>query len=315
MTDPTARFPLILNPRAKSEKGRGALKFIMSHATRFTIYATRSREEAIDLARKFAADGEKLVIAAGGDGTLNAVIGGLAGSQTALGVFPAGTMNVFAREMGIPYDNLHHAMQVIDDGFLREVDLFAMNDAPFVQMAGVGFDAQVIEQTTWESKKRLGPLAYLLSATRVLGAKPPKLRVTCADGREFDGIALLVGNGSLYGGQFPLFRNANNSDQLLDLVVFKESGYQFVRDSLRGLAKGGFDPRSPGDSIDYVQAESFVVTCEEPLPIEIDGELWGRAKEAVFAPSGRTLQVFAPREIKVKFRYTLLKTLAPWRHP
>jgi YegS/Rv2252/BmrU family lipid kinase len=303
-----------VNPKAKSEKGRRALKFIMSHATRFTIYATRSREEAIDLAKKFAADGEALVIAAGGDGTLNAVIEGLADSQTALGVFPTGTMNVFAREMGIPYDNLRNALRVIDDGHLKEVDLFSMNGASFVQMAGVGFDAHVIERTTWESKKRLGPLAYLLSATRVLGAKPPKLRITCADGRQFEGVALLVGNGSLYGGQFPLFRSASNTDRLLDVVVFKESGYQFVRDSLRGLVKGGFDPLSPGDSIDYLQADSFVVTCEESMPIEVDGELWGRAREAAFAPGGRTLKVFAPHERKVKFRYTLLKNLSPWRH-
>jgi diacylglycerol kinase (ATP) len=314
MTELPPRYPLILNPKAKSEKGRRALKFIMANATRFTIYATRSREEAIDLARKFAAEGEELVIAAGGDGTLNAVIEGLAGSQTALGVFPTGTMNVFAREMGIPYDKLENAMEVIDAGHSKEVDLFAMNGAPFVQMAGVGFDAQVIEETSWESKKRLGPLAYLLSATRVLGAKPPKLKVTCGDGREFEGVSLLVGNGSLYGGQFPLFRKADNSDQLLDIVIFKESGYQFVRDSLCGLAKGGIDPESPGDSVDYVQAAAFTVRCEETIPIEIDGELWGRAKEAVFAPTGRTLKVFAPLEPKVKWRYALLKILSPWRH-
>lgn len=286
----------------------------MENATRFTIFATRSREEAIDLARKFAEEGEELVIAAGGDGTLNAVIEGLAGSQTTLGVFPTGTMNVFAREMGIPYDKLKNAMEVIDQGHSEEVDLFAMNGAPFVQMAGVGFDAQVIEETSWESKKRLGPLAYLLSATKVLGATPPKLRVVCCDGREFEGVCLLVGNGSLYGGQFPLFKKADNSDELLDVVIFKESGYQFVRDSLRGLAKGGIDPESPGDSVEYVQAKSLTVTCEETMPIEVDGELWGRSKKAVFAPTGRRLKVFAPKEPKVKLRYALLKMFTPWTH-
>ena len=162
MSDLPPRYPLILNPKAKGEKGKRALNFIMENATRFTIYATRSREEAIELAQGFAAAGEDLVIAAGGDGTLNAVIEGLAGSQTALGVFPTGTMNVFAREMGIPYDRLKNAMEVIDEGHREEVDLFSMNGAPFVQMAGVGFDAQVIEETSWESKKRLGPLACLL---------------------------------------------------------------------------------------------------------------------------------------------------------
>lgn len=308
------RYPLILNPKAKSEKGRRALKFIMANATRFTIYATRSREEAIDLARKFVEDGEELVIAAGGDGTLNAVIEGVAGSNTALGVFPTGTMNVFAREMGIPYDKLENAMEVIDEGHSEEVDLFAMNGTPFVQMAGVGFDAQVIEETSWESKKRLGPFAYLLSAAKVLRAETPALKVICADGREIEGVALLVGNGSLYGGQFPLFKNADNADKLLDVVVFKEAGYQLVKDSMLGLVKGGIDPHSHGDSVEYVQTASLKVTCAEEVPVEVDGELWGRSSEIDFLPTGKTLRVFTPMsEPKAKFRYVLLKLLSPWR--
>lgn len=313
MSEFPPRYPLILNPKAKSEKGRRALKFIMENATRFTIYGTRSREEAIDLSRKFVRDGEELVIAAGGDGTLNAVVEGLAGSKTTLGVFPTGTMNVFAREMGIPYDKLENAMEVIESGHSREVDLFAMNGLPFVQMAGVGFDAQVIEETTWESKKRLGPLAYLFAATKVLRAKPPGFTVTCSDGREVEGVAMLVGNGSLYGGQFPLFKNASNSDSLLDVVVFKEAGYQFLKDSLRGLVKGGIDPHSHGDSVEYLQAAALKVTSGEEVPVEVDGDLWGRSSEIDFSPTGKTLKVFAPLESRVKFRYALLKILSPWR--
>lgn len=306
------RYPLILNPKAKSEKGKRALRFVMDHATKFVIYATRSREDAIALARRFAAEGEPVVIAAGGDGTLNAVIEGLAGSKTTLGVFPTGTMNVFAREMGIARDRLENALQVIETGHRKTVDLFEMNGLPFVQMAGVGFDAQVIEETTWERKKRLGPLAYLLAATKVLGDRPPKITVTCADGRTFDGVCLLVGNGSLYGGQFPLFRDADNSDQLLDAVLFKESGYQFVRDSLRGLAKGGIDPHSPGESVEYIQAAGLIVTCEQPFPIELDGELWGRATTANFCSSGKVLNVFAPEVIKNNRWLELLKVVNPF---
>jgi len=313
MSDLPPRYPLILNPKAKGEKGKRALKFIMENATRFTIYATRNREEAIELARKFAIEGEGLVIAAGGDGTLNAVIEGLAGSKTSLGVFPTGTMNVFAREMGIPYDRLENAMEVIDGGHREEVDLFAMNGAPFVQMAGVGFDAQVIEETTWERKKRFGPLAYLLAATKVIRETPPEITITCSDGRELKGVAMLLGNGSLYGGQFPLFKKASNSDKLLDAVVFKESGYQFVKDSLRGLVKGGIDPDTHGDSVEYVQAAGFKVTCEEKVPVEVDGELWGRSSEVDFQPTGKTLRVLAPLESQIKRRYALLKILSRWR--
>ena len=130
---------------------------------------------------------------------------------------------------------------MIERGFVQDVDLFEANGSPFVQMAGVGFDALVIEETSWESKKMLGPLAYLLAAVKVLGEKPPKLEVVCPDGRREEGVAVLAGNGSLYGGPFKFFRNANNHDSKLDVLVYKEAGYRLVLDSLRGLAFGGID--------------------------------------------------------------------------
>lgn len=313
MCDLPRRFPLILNPKAKSEKGRRALKFIMENATRFTIYATRSKEEAIGLAEGFVREGEELVIVAGGDGTLNAVIEALAGSSTALGVFPTGTMNVFAREMGIPYDGLENAMEVIDGGHFEEVDLFEMNGAPFVQMAGVGFDARVIELTSWESKKRLGPLAYALSVLKVLRVDQPEVLVRCDDGKEVVGRALFVGNGALYGGQFPLFKNANNADGLLDVIVFKETGSKFVKDSLVGLLNGGVAPETHGDSVEYLQGKTVSVTCLEDVPVEVDGELWGRSRDVKFRSTGKKLRVCAPLERKVKKRYLLLKKISFWR--
>ncbi|MEK7952437.1 diacylglycerol/lipid kinase family protein [Luteolibacter soli] len=289
------RYPLLFNPKARSQKGRRALGFLMDHATRFALYATNSAEEARELAAMFARSGEPVVIAAGGDGTLNAVVQGLAGSQTALGVLPAGTMNVFARELGIPFDNLARAFEVIEEGRVQEIDLFEANGMPFVQMAGVGFDAMVIEETTWESKKVLGPLAYLLAAVKVLGESPPKMLVTCDDGTQEEGVAVLAGNGSLYGGQFKLFHKADNSDSMLDVLVFKEAGYKLVLDSLRGLALG--DLEHAGSTVSYLQAHSLRVTADREVPVQVDGELAGRCKEVAFSNQdpGR-LRVLAPEE-------------------
>ncbi|MDE0861394.1 MAG: diacylglycerol kinase family lipid kinase [Akkermansiaceae bacterium] len=315
MPDPSEnrrRYPLIVNPRAKSERGYRAMEFIEAHSHRFEIYRTQSREEAIELTRKFAKAGEDVVITAGGDGTVNAAIEGLAGSSTILGVFPTGTMNVFAREMGIPFDRLEKSMAVIDDGCRKEVDLFEMNGVPFVQMAGVGFDAQVIEATSWESKRRLGPLAYLLAGVRVLRTALPKMTVLTEEGRELRGVCLLIGNGSLYGGHFPLFRTARNTDELLDVVLFKESGFQFIKDSLRGLVKGGIDPLSPGGSVEYLQAARIRVTSAEAIPVEIDGELWGRTQEINFRSTGKKLSVFAPEKPEANRWLNFLRTANPF---
>lgn len=287
------RYPLIFNPRARSQKGGRTRQFLMKHANRFSLYATNSGEEAVLLAKKFADAGEPVVIAAGGDGTLNAVVSGLAGSGTALGVMPAGTMNVFARELGIPANSLPKALEVIDQGLIREVDLFSANGAPFVQMAGVGFDAMVIEETTWESKKKLGPLAYLLSAVKILGEKPPLMEITTSDGRCETGVAVLCGNGSLYGGQFKLFHKANNLDSMLDVIVFKEAGYRLVLDSLHGIAMGGIDLSA---SASYFQAECITVKADRDVPVEIDGELLGRFKEITFCETSSRLRVLAPEK-------------------
>lgn len=303
------RYPVLFNPRARSQRGQRALEFLMEHAAGLALYATRSAEEANDLAAKFAAEGEPVVIAAGGDGTLNAVVQGLAGSETALGVLPTGTMNVFARELGIPYDHLERAFEVILDGYTKEIDLFQANGVPFVQMAGVGFDAQVIEETTPETKKVLGPLAYLLSAVKVLGEAPPKMVAIGDDGGREEGVAVLAGNGSLYGGQFKLFHRADNADAKLDVLVFKAAGYQLVLDSLRGvLGRVDLD----GSKVTYFQSRRLQVTADREVPLEVDGELVGRTRSVCFGDDrpGK-LRVLAPRErIGTRFEEALKSVMA-----
>lgn len=304
------RYPLIMNPKARSERADGARRFIMDNAGRFAIYASNSGEEAEELACAIADAGEPVVIAAGGDGTLNAVVKGLAGKKTALGILPTGTMNVFARELGLPVDHLKRAFEVIDKGEMVDVDLFSMNGSPFVQMAGVGFDAQIIEETKWEAKKALGPLAYLVSAMKVLGDKPPKMTVRFDEGPEVEGVAVLVGNGSLYGGQFRLFGKADNADDLLDVLVFKESGYKLVADSLAGLVRGGFDENV--DTVGYYQSSGLRVDCDREVPVEVDGELWGKTQSTTFLNVPEKLKVLAPKDAGMPKWEEMLRALSPW---
>jgi YegS/Rv2252/BmrU family lipid kinase len=303
------RYPVIFNPRARSQKGGRVMRFIKENEDRLALHPTNYAGEARELAARFAVEGEPVVIAAGGDGTLNEVVNGLVGSKTMLGVLPAGTMNVFAREMGIPCDSLEQALLVIQRGFVREVDLFGANGSPFVQMAGVGFDALVIEETSWESKKLLGPLAYLLAAVKVLGEEPPKLEIVCADGRREEGVAVLAGNGSLYGGPFKFFRNANNHDSKLDVLVYKEAGYRLVLDSLRGLAFGGIDLMA---STSYLQTGEFVVHADREVPVQVDGEWIGRFRQVHFIETPHRLRVLAPEDPLIGGFSDAVKSLLQW---
>ncbi len=249
------------------------------------------------------------MVAAGGDGTLNAVVGGLSGSETVLGILPTGTMNVFARELNIPFGHLAGALEVIDAGHVKEVDLFEMEGTPFVQMAGVGFDAQVIEETTSDAKRRLGPLAYILSAVKVLGSKPPRMKVYFDEGHVVEGACVLLGNGALYGGQLRLFGKADNADDLLDVLVYKEAGYKAALGSLGTLARGGFE--ADGKVMEYYQTSGLAVECDREVPVEVDGELWGRARKVTFKAMTEKLRVLAPEERGKNWWEQVLSNLSP----
>ncbi len=285
------RYPLIFNPQARSRRARRALAFLMKHAGELALYATNHPGEARELAARFAAAGEPAVIAAGGDGTVNEVAQGLAGGTCALGVLPVGTMNVFARELGFPLNDLERCFQLIKTGRTVEIDLFQANGSPFVQMAGVGIDAKIIEDTSWQSKKALGPLAYVLTAVRVLGKRPPLLEVLCDDGRREKGVAVLMGNGALYGGGFRVFPEADNRDGLLDALVFKEAGFRMALDSFRGITNGGF---ASVENTAILRAPAFTVKARIPVPVEVDGELLGSFERTRFSLAKTRLRVICP---------------------
>ena len=131
--------------------------------------------EAEALARNAVEEGFVRIVAAGGDGTVNHVANGIAGTNAALGLLPLGTVNVFAMELGLPAHNLQGCWSIIEDGNVRLVDLPSANGKHFVQLAGVGLDAQVVKETSLAFKRSFGPLSYLISAAQIAARKPPKM--------------------------------------------------------------------------------------------------------------------------------------------
>jgi diacylglycerol kinase family enzyme len=146
------------------------------------------------------------------------VIAGLAGSEVPLGIIPLGTVNVLAREFGIPL-NPTQALKVALEGSVRRIDLGMANGQPFALMAGLGFDAQVVSAVVPRLKELFGPVAYVTAGLRVLTRyKPSRFHFT-ADGMEFDLPAWLVvvGNASYYAYQLAIFNNGVSSG--IDLVL------------------------------------------------------------------------------------------------
>jgi diacylglycerol kinase (ATP) len=255
------------------------------------VRVTSHPGEAEALARRAVEEGFTRIVAAGGDGTVNQVANGIVGSNVILGVFPMGSVNVFALELGLPLNNLQRCWDIIEDTNIRLVDLPSANGKYFVQLAGVGLDAQVVKETSLAFKRSFGPLSYLISAAQIAAREPPKLFIESENSSLEEGSFVLVGNGRLYGGPFPFFKHAIIEDGLFDVVVFKRLGYLEIVKYLQDVVFSS-DIKVP--EIEYFQTRQLRITSEQDVPLELDGELAGNCP-VDFRIRERALRVLTPR--------------------
>lgn len=281
---------VILNPAARSDKASRLRERIAALSGGVSMRLTLEAGDAREIAAEAVREGFEVVIAAGGDGTLNEVVNGIGGSSVRLGILPVGTMNVFATELGIPQGNLERAWSVIEQGKVVEVDLPKANDTHFIQLAGVGLDAEVVRKTTADSKKALGPLSYLLTLVQVAAHKPSRVMLEAEGGRISEGSFALIGNGRLYGGPFPVFQRASLFDGLLDVLVFQNQSHWDVVRYFQAIAFGTH-PQLP--DVEYFQTSTLRVTSSGDVPVELDGEVAGMLP-CLFSVSSQKLRVLAP---------------------
>ena len=281
---------VILNPAARNEQANYWRERVESIARSCPIRTTSSSGGAELLARQAVEEGFEKIVAAGGDGTVNEVVNGLAGSKIALGLLPMGTVNVFAMELGLPSHNLELCWDVIQGENERLADLPSANGKYFVQLAGVGLDAQVVKETSLAFKRSFGPLSYLISAAQIAARQPPKLLIESENASVEEGSFVLIGNGRLYGGPFPFFKHALIDDGLIDVVVFKRLGYLEIIKYLQDVVFSS-DIRVP--EIEYFQTGHLRITSEQDVPVELDGELAGNCP-VDFQIQQRALRVLVP---------------------
>lgn len=296
-------IPVIVNPAARSARSGDWMPRIRDLSPRVRLCPTDRPGHARELARGLASAGAPVVVAAGGDGTINEVVNGLAeaaadspGGAATLGILATGTMNVFAAELGLPgAHRLTRAWEIIERGNRRSVDLWQANERFFVQLAGVGLDAEIIRGTSWEQKKLLGPLSYVVSAAHLLAETHRRLRVRHPQGADVEGVLVLLGSGQRYGGPFRLFRSADPADGLLDVIVLKEAHYVDLLELLTAASFTGFENCV---EVEYFQAETLEVVGVDDgsasgVPVQVDGDLAGETP-VVFRPAPRRLDVIVP---------------------
>src|SRR5947208_131369 len=205
---PSKRMLVIVNPYATTASDR--LKNLVVYALRgsYEVVAidTEARDHATDICRQAAREGYDVVVAFGGDGTVNEAANGLAGSDTPLSCLPGGRANVYCRMLGIPADVVdatEHLLRIADDWRPRRVDLGHVNDRKFVFSAGVGLDASVVERVDAHPrlKARFGEWYYTLTGvntfTRRYLVHPPRLEAALEDERVA-GVSAIIQNAAPY---------------------------------------------------------------------------------------------------------------------
>jgi diacylglycerol kinase (ATP) len=259
------------------------------------VALTSGRGDATRLAREAVADGVDAVLAAGGDGTINEVIQSLAGGETALGYLPSGTVNIWARELGIPLTP-DGAAQAIVSGRTTTVDLGRVNERYFLLMAGLGFDAEVVKRAhrLERFKPRFGVLPYVaagLTAAALYRGIDVELRY---DGniRRLQALMVVIGNTRLYGGRYHFTPRAVANDGWLDLCIVKGRGQlQFARQSLPLLLSGSIHY----SDVECMRVRELAVRSDPPVPYQLDGELCGHTPLQV-SVAPKALRVIVPND-------------------
>jgi diacylglycerol kinase family enzyme len=306
---PAKRMLVIVNPYATtmSDRLKGLVVYALQGRYEVEAVDTQRQGHATELCREAAAEGYDVVVAFGGDGTVNEIVNGLAGTATPLSVLPGGATNVYVRMLGIPHDVVdatEHLLALADDWRPRAIDAARVNERWFAFSAGAGLDASVVERVDRhpQLKARYGPWFYASSAIALFLERyvvnPPRVAVEVA-GSTVEGVSCMVQNAQPYTffGRRPVTLAAGaqiDSGDLSGAVLERASpidvpsvGYRAVS---RRATVGGHRRVTAFDGVSELRVRSV---DHRPVPLQVDGDYIGEETEAVFSVLPGGLSVIA----------------------
>jgi diacylglycerol kinase (ATP) len=311
---------VVFNPAARGLKAAKFRQHLAALSAECTLKPTFVAGGGRSLAAEAVREGFEIVVAAGGDGTVNEVLNGIGDvpdgfARVRLGVLPLGTVNVFARELRMP-SNFERAWAVIKQARESIIDLpqveFEGGPAPadsalshpmgegkegkrslqryfFAQIAGAGWDSKAVELVDWEYKKKIGALAYVFAGFKALAQPLPQITVT--DGqRTLSGQMVVIGNGQLYGGNWRLFPLADLRDGVLDVSVFPRLDVERILRGTWGLLTNRL---YESGAVQHLKAEKFTLFSTAKVLFHVEGENIGHLP-ATFSVKRQALKVIVP---------------------
>lgn len=304
------RMLVIVNPHASTVSD--PLKNLVVHAleSRYSVEAaeTEGRDHATEFSREAVREGYEVVVAFGGDGTVNEAANGLVGAKIPLTCLPGGTTNVFSRTLGIPADVVdatERLLAMADDFRPYRVDTGRANGRHFVFSSGAGLDASVVQRVDRRPrvKARLGAWYYVATALLTYGGeyllRPPRLRVESA-GRTIEGVTAIAQNTDpfTYFGTRPirLCRAAGLDTGTLSLAMLKRATAVDLPPLVRGLLSSRaatLQRHRQVEAFETVPRARVVAVGDRPFPVHVDGDHIGEFDELEYAVSPRSLPVVA----------------------
>ncbi|MEX2238772.1 MAG: diacylglycerol kinase family protein [Dehalococcoidia bacterium] len=269
---------VVANPTSrhmpKREKLLEQLQPLIDEGHRVELVSTAAPGDAVGIAQEASRAGFTRIAACGGDGTLNEVINGVGGDGPVVGVLPAGTGNVWAKEVGISW-NIGKAARLLVEGPVRRVDLGVANERKFLLMCSGGLDGAVTARVSMKMKRRLGSTAYVLRGLKMLPGYTPLTSQFELDGETLESTyyIFVVGNSRSYGGAVNITRRAFVDDGLLDVcMIGGDSLTRLARHALRVVLK----THPSAHDILYRRVRSFKLE-QAGIPLQIDGEAFGES--------------------------------------
>lgn len=289
------KIRFIVNPRSGANRKRNLPGLIQKYVDysqfEVEICLTEYAGHAVELAREAAENGVFIVVACGGDGSVNEISSPLIGTKTVLGVVPSGSGNGFASHLGIGR-NLVRAIQSLNNGTVITVDTCRLNDRAFVNLAGIGFDG-VVSKRLHDSRVR-GLWAYIrYTLEEVWAFKMQQLDIQ-VDGREIMRKCLLVevANAPIYGYGFSIVPHANFKDGQMEVLVLNAaSKWRYLFESWRFLNRSFHKSRFA----ECFTCKEIVVKSRTKTCYHIDGEGFDLNGEARFSILPNSLRVMVPK--------------------
>jgi len=273
----------IVNPVAGNGAGERVARRIAAdfrkHGVRLDVVRTPAPDEAARLAREAAADGYRVIVAAGGDGTANEVANGIVGSAAALALYPIGSGNDFARALGYP-KRTRDVPRFIREARRRTIDVGDLNGRVFVNAAGVGIDGHVAERVSATSRVVGQTLGYFVGALVGITTYRPRPMRVLVDGELRSGafLAVVAANGTHFGSGMHVAPEASLDDGQLDVLL---AGDLSRWASLVALGKLYRGTHVNGRTIVMKRARAVEIELERPLAAELDGEVMRLAKLSI----------------------------------